>query len=58
MIHNSLKTNSLQLFNKNKSQNFKKIAFHIPKKRTFATQNFELIWQNRTQNKEMRGLKT
>ena len=36
----------------------KNLAFHIPKKRTFATQNFELIWQNRTQNKEMRGSKT
>ena len=29
-----------------------------PKKRTFAAQNFEKLWQNRTQNKEMKGSKT
>lgn len=29
-----------------------------PKKRTFAAQNFEKLWQNRTQNKETRDLKT
>ena len=34
------------------------LAFHIPKKRTFATQNFELIWQSKTQNKETKGSKT
>jgi len=30
----------------------------MPKKRTFAAQNFETIWQNKTQNKETRGSKT
>jgi len=30
----------------------------MPKKRTFAAQNFETIWQNKTHNKETRGLKT
>ena len=28
------------------------------KKRTFAAQNFELIWQKKTQNQETRGSKT
>ena len=36
----------------------KKMARHILKKRTFATQNFELIWQNKRQNKSMKDLKT
>jgi hypothetical protein len=34
------------------------MAVHISKKRTFATQNFELIWQNKTQNKETKDSKT
>ena len=36
----------------------KKMALHILKKRTFATQNFESIWQNKKQNKETKDSKT
>lgn len=36
----------------------KNLAFHIPKKRTFATQNFESLWQSKTHNKETKGSKT
>ena len=36
----------------------KKLAFHISKKRTFATRNFEMIWQNKKQNKETKDSKT
>ena len=34
------------------------MAFHILKKRIFAPQNFELIWQNKKQNKETKDSKT
>ena len=30
----------------------------MPKKRTFAAQNFESLWQNKTQNKQKKDSKT
>ena len=34
------------------------LVYRMPKKRNFATQNFESIWQNKTQNKETKDSKT